>query len=540
MLEKSFNADNAFAQLNFFRKNNLMIDLTVVVEGKEFGAHRVVMAASSESFLPHENNSNRVILNNSNVTIRGFLPLLDYCYTSMLKVSMADVNECFLAAVHLHMQPVSDFLRPYSSISSSTPTTPVPGYPDLLRLLLLQCRNQGSDPSLLLQVLQIQQNLNKLANKTGPEVESSESTSANGTDSNVDEDSKPESSQTENDDQSTDTPKNDSGVLSPASDEKEDEWQKQVQALYPGTNKSASDSNNSNNNADKLTPTSSSLTLWAQQLENKASLPLETPSALQSSLSLLPDNSEFKPDYIPPPGAIVGRTRTGKPLTQPDLPALPENGQYQSVRRRTLPTTVPKPHVCQICGSRFTRYHNLKQHIKLHSGVKPYECNICHKRFTRNYTLRLHKQKHNGGQQFKCGSCSYSGNNQNEFRLHLRMHNHHPANSAQAVTSAKDDDTRNPYALMDTPSVFSGLSGITLMQQLNMMQQQANNLTQNTPFQPPSPQSSHNLSSTRSDMDEKMDETGSNNDDDDIEEIQNEQQAMDMMKGDETAEVQVQ
>lgn len=42
-------------------------------------------------------------------------------------------------------------------------------------------------------------------------------------------------------------------------------------------------------------------------------------------------------------------------------------------------------------------------------------------------------------------------------------------------------------------------------------------------------------------MDEKMDETGSNNDaDDDIEEIQNEQQAMDMMKGDETAEVQVQ
>ena len=50
-------------------------------------------------------------MNNSNVTIRGFLPLLEYCYTSNLKVSMADVNDCFLAAVHLHMQPVSDFLR---------------------------------------------------------------------------------------------------------------------------------------------------------------------------------------------------------------------------------------------------------------------------------------------------------------------------------------------------------------------------------------------------------------------------------------------
>ena len=90
---------------------------------------------------------------------------------------------------------------------------------------------------------------------------------------------------------------------------------------------------------------------------------------------------------------------------------------------------------------------------------------------------------------------------------------------------------------MDTPSVFSGLSGITLMQQLNMMQQQANTLNQSA-FQAASPQSSHNLSSTRSDTDEKMDETGSHNEDEnDIEEI--EPQSMEL-KVDETAEVQVQ
>ena len=73
-----------------------------------------------------------------------------------------------------------------------------------------------------------------------------------------------------------------------------------------------------------------------------------------SSLLMEPETPKIE-GYIPPPGAIVGRTRTGKPLTQPELPDLPENGQYMSVRRRTLPTTVPKPHVCQICGSRFTR-----------------------------------------------------------------------------------------------------------------------------------------------------------------------------------------
>ena len=56
----------------------------------------------------------------------------------------------------------------------------------------------------------------------------------------------------------SDTPKNDSGVLSPASDEKEDEWQK-LQALYPSVK--SQDSNNSNNNADKITPNTSSASL---------------------------------------------------------------------------------------------------------------------------------------------------------------------------------------------------------------------------------------------------------------------------------------
>jgi len=77
-----------------------------------------------------------------------------------------------------------------------------------------------------------------------------------------------------------------------------------------------------------------------------------------------------------------------------DLPKLPSTGRYSTVRRRTLQSNKPKPYQCKICNSTFTRYHNLKQHVKLHSGVKPFECDICHKKFTRNYTLKLHKAKH--------------------------------------------------------------------------------------------------------------------------------------------------
>ena len=65
----------------------------------------------SKMNLNSENNQSRVVLSNSNVTIRGFLPLLEYAYTSVLKVNQSDVTDCFLAAVHLHMQSISDYLR---------------------------------------------------------------------------------------------------------------------------------------------------------------------------------------------------------------------------------------------------------------------------------------------------------------------------------------------------------------------------------------------------------------------------------------------
>lgn len=144
------------------------------------------------------------------------------------------------------------------------------------------------------------------------------------------------------------------------------------------------------------------------------------------------------------------------------------------VRRRTLPTSIPKPHVCQICGSRFTRYHNLKQHIKLHSGVKPFECDICGKRFTRNYTLRLHKAKHTGQQQFSCGSCAFTTSSPADIKAHYRMHQHQPGGSRPF----RNDDAppsmvhSSPYQQFD-PSLTMNPLLATLTQNLLNSQRQA-------------------------------------------------------------------
>ena len=97
------------------------------------------------------------------------------------------------------------FFRPYSSISSGPTTNPVQAYPDLLRLLLMQCRNNGTDPALMLQILQIHQNLNKLANKPAGSTEGGESTESLESTVESNEDSKNESSNgaPDADDQST-------------------------------------------------------------------------------------------------------------------------------------------------------------------------------------------------------------------------------------------------------------------------------------------------------------------------------------------------
>uniref|UniRef100_A0A8C2LD63 Zinc finger and BTB domain-containing protein 43 n=2 Tax=Cricetulus griseus TaxID=10029 RepID=A0A8C2LD63_CRIGR len=40
-----------------------------------------------------------------------------------------------------------------------------------------------------------------------------------------------------------------------------------------------------------------------------------------------------------------------------------------------------RPYGCGVCGKKFKMKHHLVGHMKIHTGIKPYECNICAKRF---------------------------------------------------------------------------------------------------------------------------------------------------------------
>ncbi|XP_029621662.1 E3 SUMO-protein ligase EGR2-like isoform X2 [Salmo trutta] len=51
------------------------------------------------------------------------------------------------------------------------------------------------------------------------------------------------------------------------------------------------------------------------------------------------------------------------------------------------PTAAPQ------CAKRFSCQHQLKMHLKVHTGERPFACMHCGKRFSERSCLRIHQQK---------------------------------------------------------------------------------------------------------------------------------------------------
>ncbi|KAI9500179.1 hypothetical protein BX070DRAFT_177378, partial [Coemansia spiralis] len=49
-----------------------------------------------------------------------------------------------------------------------------------------------------------------------------------------------------------------------------------------------------------------------------------------------------------------------------------------------------RPFKCETCEQSFSRNHDLKRHVKIHSGIKPHKCPKCGKSFGRSDALKRH------------------------------------------------------------------------------------------------------------------------------------------------------
>ncbi|XP_031222199.1 zinc finger and BTB domain-containing protein 7A-like [Mastomys coucha] len=82
--------------------------------------------------------------------------------------------------------------------------------------------------------------------------------------------------------------------------------------------------------------------------------------------------------------------------------------------------TGEKPFECHICKVRFTRQDKLKVHMRKHTGEKPYLCQQCGAAFAHNYDLKNHMRVHTGLRPYQCDSCFKTFVRSDHLHRHLK------------------------------------------------------------------------------------------------------------------------
>lgn len=100
---------------------------------------------------------------------------------------------------------------------------------------------------------------------------------------------------------------------------------------------------------------------------------------------------------------------------------VPQPHVLQSLERVAEQTQIQaKKYKCPYCDIEFTRHHNLKSHLLIHSREKPYVCQTCNLRFRRLHDLKRHGKLHTGEKPHVCPKCNRKFARGDAFNRHLK------------------------------------------------------------------------------------------------------------------------
>ncbi|NWI89035.1 BACH1 protein, partial [Pitta sordida] len=109
--ESSVHSTNVLLSLDDQRKQDILCDVTVLVEDQRFRAHRAVLAACSTYFLSRivgQVDADLIITLPEEVTLKGFSPLLQFAYTAKLILNKDNVSEVCKCAEFLGVRNIEE------------------------------------------------------------------------------------------------------------------------------------------------------------------------------------------------------------------------------------------------------------------------------------------------------------------------------------------------------------------------------------------------------------------------------------------------
>ncbi|XP_065765259.1 B-cell CLL/lymphoma 6 member B protein isoform X2 [Muntiacus reevesi] len=356
-------SSDVLGNLNELRLRGILTDVTLLVGGQPLRAHKAVLIACSGFFYSIFRGRAGVGVDMLSLPggpeAGGFAPLLDFMYTSRLRLSPATAPAVLAAATYLQMEhvvqachrfiqascePLGISLRPLEAEPPTPPTAPPPGSPR---------RSEGHpDPP-------------------------TESRSCS------------------------------QGPPSPHSpDPKACNWKKYKFIVL----------NSQASQAGSLAAERSS-----GQLCSQARLP-SGDEASSSSSSSNEEGPISSPQSRLSPTAATVQFKCGAPVNTPHqlTPQAPETTGSPSGKAHPPPGE--KPYHCSICGARFNRPANLKTHSRIHSGEKPYKCETCGSRFVQVAHLRAHVLIHTGEKPYPCPTCGTRFRHLQTLKSHVRIH----------------------------------------------------------------------------------------------------------------------
>ncbi|EQB78793.1 zinc finger and BTB domain-containing protein 11 [Camelus ferus] len=446
-------------QLNEQRLSNQFCDVTLLIEGEEYKAHKSVLSANSEYFrdLFIEKgavSSHEAVVDLSGFCKASFLPLLEFAYTSVLSFDFCSMADVAILARHLFMSEVLEICESVHKLMEEKQLTVYKKgeVQTVASTQDLPAQNGGTEPPvsssegattalstelgdceivLLVngELPEAEQN-RELGQQPEPLVSSQAEATLSpvgcGTDSHSEMESVDLVRKSNQKELETVNSKEDSTVSSTHPELSKEN----VISSSPENSDVGNDTATEDVCAEDTPEHRQNLGQSFKDQENLAEPPAETDLGPDDETyrSRLRQRSVNEGGYIRlhkgMEKKLQKRKAISKSAVQQVAQKLVQRGKKMKQPKRDAKenTEEEASHKCGECGMVFQRRYALIKHILKHERARDYKCPVCGKTFIYKHGLKLHQSLHQSQKQFQCELCVKSFVTKRSLQEHMSIH----------------------------------------------------------------------------------------------------------------------